>query len=133
VGRTDLRLAELVEQSWIVPPTGSILRDRLTALFLSEGLDPPMETVETLAVPLVVSLLTNTDMVVALPRELVQGQIAAGELVALPFDLKLRMDVYGIITRQGHVLSPGAEILVDALREAAAAELAASRRARPTR
>jgi len=133
VGRIDLRLAELVEQSWIVPPTGSILRDRLTALFLSEGLDPPMETVETLAVPLVVSLLTNTDMVVALPRELVQGQIAAGELVALPFDLKLRMDVYGIITRQGHVLSPGAEILVDALREAAAAELAASRRARPTR
>jgi DNA-binding transcriptional LysR family regulator len=133
VGRADLQLAELVEQSWIVPPTGSILRDRLTALFLSEGLDPPMETVETLAVPLVVSLLTNTDMVVALPRELVQGQIAAGELVALPFDLKLRMDVYGIITRQGHVLSPGAEILVDALREAAAAELAASRRARPTR
>jgi DNA-binding transcriptional LysR family regulator len=133
VGRADLQLAELVEQSWIVPPAGSILRDRLTALFLSEGLDPPMETVETLAVPLVVSLLTNTDMVVALPKELVQGQIAAGELVALPFDLKLRMDVYGIITRQGHVLSPGAEILVDALREAAAAELAASRRARPTR
>lgn len=130
VGRTDLRLAELVEQSWIVPPTGSILRDRLTALFLSEGLDPPMETVETLAVPLVVSLIAHTDMVVALPKELVQAQLAAGELVALPFDLKLRMDVYGIITRQGHVLSPGAEILVDALREAAAAELAAGRRAR---
>jgi DNA-binding transcriptional LysR family regulator len=130
VGRDDLQLAELVEQSWIVPPAGSILRDRLTALFLSEGLDPPMETVETLAVPLVVSLLANTDMLVALPRELVQGQIAAGELVALPFDLKLRMDVYGIITRQGHVLSPGAEIMVEALRQAAAAELATARKAR---
>lgn len=130
VGRQDLQLAELVEQSWIVPPAGSILRDRLTALFLSEGLDPPMETVETLTVPLVVSLLINTDMVVALPQELVQAQIAAGELVALPFDLKLRMDVYGIITRQGHVLSPGAEIMVDALREAAAAELQANHRKR---
>lgn len=130
VGRADLQLAELVEQSWIVPPAGSILRDRLTALFLSEGLDPPVETVETLSVPLVVSLVTNTDMLVALPKELVQAQLAAGELVALPFDLKLRMDVYGIITRQGHVLSPGAEILVDALREAAAVELAASRKLR---
>ncbi|WP_082489012.1 LysR family transcriptional regulator [Duganella sp. Leaf61] len=130
VGRADLQLAELVEQSWIVPPAGSILRDRLTALFLSEGLDPPVETVETLSVPLVVSLVTNTDMLVALPKELVQAQLAAGELVALPFDLKLRMDVYGIITRQGHVLSPGAEIMVDALREAAAVELAASRKLR---
>ena len=130
VGRANLQLAELVEQSWIVPPAGSILRDRLTALFLSEGLDPPVETVETLSVPLVVSLVTNTDMLVALPKELVQAQLAAGELVALPFDLKLRMDVYGIITRQGHVLSPGAEIMVDALREAAAAELAASRKQR---
>jgi len=130
VGRADLQLAELVEQSWIVPPAGSILRDRLTALFLSEGLDPPVETVETLSVPLVVSLVTNTDMLVALPKELVQAQLAAGELVALPFDLKLRMDVYGIITRQGHVLSPGAEIMVDALREAAAVELAASRKPR---
>jgi len=130
VGRADLQLAELVEQSWIVPPAGSILRDRLTALFLSEGLDPPVETVETLSVPLVVSLLTNTDILVALPKELVQAQLAAGEQVALPFDLKLRMDVYGIITRQGHVLSPGAEIMVDALREAAAVELAASRKLR---
>ena len=130
VGRADLQLAELVEQSWIVPPAGSILRDRLTALFLSEGLDPPVETVETLSVPLVVSLVTNTDMLVALPKELVQAQLAAGELVALPYDLKLRMDVYGIITRQGHVLSPGAEIMVDALREAAAVELAASRKLR---
>lgn len=130
VGRADLQLAELVEQSWIVPPAGSILRDRLTALFLSEGLDPPVETVETLSVPLVVSLVTNTDMLVALPKELVQAQLAAGELVALPFDLKLRMDVYGIITRQGHVLSPGAGIMVDALRQAAAVELAASRKLR---
>lgn len=127
VGRGDLQLAELVEQSWIVPPTGSIVRDRLTALFLSEGLAPPLETVETLSVPLVVALVTNTDMLVALPKELVQAQLATGELVALPFDLRLRMDVYGIITRRGHVLSPGAEILVDALREAATAQLAASR------
>ncbi len=128
VGRDDLQLAELVEQSWIVPPTGSILRDRLTALFLSAGLAPPAETVETLAVPLVVALLTDTDMLVALPKELVQAQLVAGELVALPFDLKLRMDAYGIITRRGHVLSPGAEILADALREAATAELDASRK-----
>jgi DNA-binding transcriptional LysR family regulator len=126
----DLRLTDLVEQSWIVPPSGSILRDRLTSLFLSEGLSPPAETVETLAIPLVVSLLTSTDMVVALPEDLVRLQLDAGQLVALPYDLGLRMDVYGIITRQGHVLSPGAEAMLEALREAVAADPGLRRMAR---
>jgi DNA-binding transcriptional LysR family regulator len=121
-GRSDLQLAELAQQSWIVPPAGSILRDRMTALFLSEGLSPPTETVETLAIPLIVSLLSSTDMVVALPKELVQAYLDSGQLVLLPFDLGLRMDVYGIITRQGHVLSPGAEGMLLALRETIAAE-----------
>jgi DNA-binding transcriptional LysR family regulator len=115
--RTDLKLADLVEQSWIVPPAGSILRDRLTALFLSEGLDPPAETVETLAIPLIVSLITDTDMIVALPEALVQAYLDAGQLTVLAFDPGLRMDAYGIITRQGHVLPPSAQAMLESLRE----------------
>lgn len=120
--RPDLQLAELAEQSWIVPPTGSILRDRLTALFLSEGLSPPAETVETLAIPLIVSLLTDTDMVVALPVEVVQAYLRSGQLAVLPLDLGLRMDAYGLITRREHVLSPSAEVMLTALRETIAAD-----------
>ncbi|MTV37570.1 LysR substrate-binding domain-containing protein [Duganella radicis] len=127
-GRSGLQLEELAQQSWIVPPTGSILRDRLTALFLSEGLNPPLETVETLSTSLAVSLLATTDMVVALPRELVQQQLDSGQLVALPFDLGLSMDVYGVITRQGHVLSPSAEAMLMALRETVAATPSLRRR-----
>lgn len=132
VSRTGLQLQELAQQPWIVPPAGSILRDRLTSLFLSEGLDPPGETVETLNLPLVVSLLASTDMLVALPEALVQRQLETGELVVLPFDLGLRMDVYGIITRRGHVLSTGAEVMLEALREAVAAERTQQRHARAT-
>ena len=116
-----LSLLRLAEQSWIVPPAGSILRDRLSARFLAEGLDPPGETVETLAIPLVVSLLASTDMVVALPEAMVQSQLDAGQLAVLPFDLGLRMDAYGIVTRRDHALAPGAEALLQALRETVAA------------
>lgn len=126
----NLQLADLVEQSWIVPPAGSIVRDRLTSLFLSEGLDPPAETVETLAIPLIVSLLTSTDMLVALPEALVQSYLDSGHLVALPYDLGLRMDVYGIITRRGHVMAPGAEAMLEALRETVAADPALRPRTR---
>jgi hypothetical protein len=37
----------------------------------------------------------------------------------LDIDLGLRMDAYGIVTRRGHQLSPGAELMLTCLREAA--------------
>ncbi|NCT83483.1 MAG: LysR family transcriptional regulator [Comamonadaceae bacterium] len=119
-GRDDLSLAELAGQSWILPPGGSILRDRLTALFLSAGLGQPQQTVETLSLPVITSLLGQSDMVSALPVELVKPYLATGLLEVLGFDLGLRMDVYGIVTRRGHQLSPGAELMLHCLREEAA-------------
>lgn len=119
-GRDDLSLAALASQSWILPPGGSILRDRLTAQFLSAGLGQPQQTVETLSLPVITSLLGQSDMVSALPVELVKPYLATGLLEVLPFDLGLRMDVYGIVTRRGHQLSPGAELMLVCLREEAA-------------
>lgn len=117
LGRDGLQLDELVRQGWILPPTGSILRDRLTAMFLSQGLEPPAETVETLALPVIAALLSGSDMVVALPVELVEPYLQSGLLAILPFELGLRMDLYGIITRRGHQLSPGAGAMLATLRE----------------
>ena len=119
-GRSDLQLAELAGVPWVLPPAGSILRDRLTAMFLAQGLEPPAEIVETMALPVVASLLTGSRMVAALPEELVRPYLDAGLLTVLPFDLGLRMDLYGIITRKQHRLSPGAETMLATLREVAA-------------
>lgn len=119
--RTDLQLADLAREGWVLPPAGSILRDRLTALFLSQGLEPPSETVETLALPVVTNLLIGSRMVAALPEELVRPYLDAGLLVVLPYNLGLRMDLYGIVTRRQHQLSPGAEAMLATLREVAAA------------
>ncbi|KQW43618.1 MULTISPECIES: LysR family transcriptional regulator [unclassified Roseateles] len=119
-GRSDLSLPELARQSWILPPGGSILRDRLTALFLSAGLDQPQQTVETLSLPVITSLLSQSDMVSALPEELVKPYVETGLLTVLDFDFGLRMDAYGIVTRRGHQLSPGAELMLNCLREEAA-------------
>ena len=38
--RQDISMDELSQQAWILPPMGSVLRDRLTALFLSQGITP---------------------------------------------------------------------------------------------
>jgi DNA-binding transcriptional LysR family regulator len=120
MSRTNLKLDDLMDQCWILPPAGSILRDRLTALFLSHGLEQPPETVETLDMPVVASLLLNDDMIVALPAEAVQPYLDAGLLKILPFDLGVSMDSFGIVTRKRHQLSPGADAMLLALRDAAA-------------
>ncbi|PTT79571.1 galactose-binding protein [Pelomonas sp. HMWF004] len=125
-GRNDLSLPELARHGWILPPSGSILRDRLTALFLSAGLDQPQQAVETLSLPVVTSLLVQSDMVSALPEELVRPYLDAGLLTVLDFDLGLRMDAYGIVTRRGHQLSPGAELMLNCLRAEASHRAAAA-------
>lgn len=119
-GRTDLTLEDLALEPWIVPPAGSILRDRLTALFLSRGLEPPADTVESLALPVIVNLLAGSRMVVALPEELVRPYLAMGLVTILPCELGLKMDLYGIVTRRHHRLSPGAEAMLATLREVVA-------------
>jgi len=116
-GRTDLALRELASHMWIVPPDGSILRDRIAAMFLSHGLEQPAETVTASALPVITALLNSSDMVAPLPVELVQPWLDSGLLAALPFDLRLRMDMYGIVTRRRHQLSPAAEAMLAALRE----------------
>ena len=129
LARSGLTLAELSLMGWILPPNGSILRDRLTAQFLSQGLEPPAETVETLALPVIANLLMGSDMLVALPLDLLQPYLQTGLLAVLPYELGIRMDMYGIVTRRHHQLSPGAEAMLATVREVAALRYPAKRRA----
>jgi DNA-binding transcriptional LysR family regulator len=50
----------------------------------------------------------------------VQPYLDAGLLKALPFDLGVSMVSFGIVTRKRHQLSPGADAMLIALRDAAA-------------
>lgn len=114
--RRDLQLRELAEAAWILPSSGSILRDRLSAVFLSQGVDLPSNAIETSSIPVITSLLLSSDIIIALPPETMQHHLDTGSLVQLQVDLGLRMDAYGIVTRKQHRLSPGAQAMLDVLR-----------------
>lgn len=115
--RRDLCLQDLANAAWILPASGSILRERLAALFLSQGVDLPVNAIETSAIPVITGLLLHSDVIIALPPETVQHYLDDGSLVELDFDLGLRMDAYGIITRKQHRLSPGAQAMLEVLRQ----------------
>lgn len=120
-GATGIRLQDLLGQPWILPPPGSVVRDRLTTVFLQQGLPMPANVVQTQSLPAVLGLLRNTNAVVPLPRETVQPLCDSGFLAVLIDDLGVQMSPFGIVTRSNHKLSPGAQALLDAIRTTARA------------
>ncbi len=119
-GKRGLRLEDLVGQSWILPPAGSLVRDNLVSVFLDRGLPLPRNLVQTSSLPIITSLLRMTDMIVPLPRESVLPYCQSGVLTVLLEKLGVKIGSFGIITRRNHKLSPGAQIMLRVLRETAA-------------
>lgn len=118
--RKDLRLEDMAERSWILPPQGSILRHRFDMMFRRAGLAPPSNVVDTTALLLITALLQQTDSLHVMPQEVAQYYESLNVLRILPIELPCKMDAFGIIRQQDHLLSPGADLLLKAVRAAAA-------------
>jgi len=118
-GRKDLRLEDLMEQPWILPPVGSLLRDKVAAKLVERGLPMPTNIVETASLPVITALLQQSNMVAALPEEAVQASCEAGHLTVLLGDLTLGVGAFGLITRRNHKLSQAAQLMLSTLRELA--------------
>ena len=118
-GATGIRLQDLLGQLWILPPPGSVVRDRLTTVFLQQGLPMPANVVQTQSLHTILGLLRTSDAVVPLPRATLQPLCDSGFLAVLIEDIGVAMSPFGIITRRKHKLSPGAQALLDAIRTTA--------------
>ena len=80
----------------------------------------PRNLVQTNSLPVITSLLRMTNMVVPLPREAVLPYCQSGVLTVLHERLGVKIGSFGIITRRDHKLSPGAQAMLEILRETAA-------------
>lgn len=115
--RRDVALEDLIEQPWILPPPGSLVREKLVAMFLQEGLPQPSNIVEATSLPVVTTLLAQSNMVVALPENAVRSYCEAGILTALVRNIPLGLGGFGLITRRNCQLSPAAQLMCEAMRE----------------
>lgn len=115
----NLQLADLASQPWILPPPGSVLRHRWELMFRRAALEPPANAVDTTALLLITALLQQTDSLHVMPVEVARYYASLKVLAILPIDLPCKMDAFGIITREGHLLSPGARQLLQEVRVAA--------------
>lgn len=116
---TETTWEDLLSQTWVLPPQGNVLRDKLTILLLEKSLPLPKQIVETSYLPIIVSLLRTTDMIAPLARESVNAFCVPGLLGMLPTPLPLCLGRSGIITRCDDTLFPGARVMLAMLRAAA--------------
>src|SRR5437867_945440 len=84
--KRGLALRDLADQTWILPPPGNVLRDRLTELFLAKRLRLPHQVVETASLPIIISLLRMSEMVAPLATEVVRPYFESGILTMLPLE-----------------------------------------------
>lgn len=118
-GRKDLTLRDLAQAPWITPPPGSILRQRFDQLFHNAGLEPPVDVVDTSEIVLITSMLQMSDALNVMSADVALRYQELGLLAILPLELDCRMDAFGIIRRRDRILSPGAELLLQAIRSEA--------------
>lgn len=118
-GIPQLALKDIADAGWILSPQGTILRHRFEMMFRRAGLKPPANVIDTSAPLIITSLLQQTDFLHVMPVEIARYYAQYGMLTILPVDLPCNMDSFGIITRTNQLQSPGAKILLQAIREAA--------------
>ena len=121
LARTDLSLQDLAEASWILSPRGIILRRRFDMMFRAADIKMPSNVVETTAIPVITSLLRQTDFLHLMPLEVARTFVQSGELAILPIELPCKMDSFGIVVRRDTVMSPGATLLLKHVRATATA------------
>lgn len=125
--RRDVKVPELANAPWIVPPVGSILRHRFDLMFREAGYDSPNQLIETVSPMVITRLLEETDYLAVLARDVVDYYAACGLISKLPVPLSCNMDSFGIVTRKGWLLSPAARFVMEALRAAAVDTLQGNR------
>jgi DNA-binding transcriptional LysR family regulator len=125
--RGPLKLEQLTEWPWILPPPETAFRKRLEAAFRQAGVEPPLSIVESMSILTNTMLVQETDTLCVLPRDLAQHYARAGGVRVLGVKLPAPSGPVGVITAAGRALPPAASDLVQALRDTARELTATSR------
>jgi DNA-binding transcriptional LysR family regulator len=116
--RRRLKLADLMEEPWALPPPDSPFGSVCYEAFRASGLDMP-RTVVSSSFPVRNALLATGRFLTMVPRVVLAFPAKNSLLNALPIDLPMTRRPIGIITLRNRTLSPVAELFIDRAREIA--------------
>jgi DNA-binding transcriptional LysR family regulator len=119
VRRHDVALAELVNESWVLPSPESRFGLALMEAFHSCGLHYPRATVVAVPPEVRISLLMTGHYLTIFPASALRFPAKRPGLRVLPVELPMARVPNGIITLKNRTLSPVAQLFADGARKVA--------------
>lgn len=117
--RRNLRLKDLINERWMLPPPDSPFGSVVREAFRAEGLDLPRAVITSL-LPLRTSLLSTGRFLTMVPQIVSHITTDKREFRRLPLSLPKTLRPFGIVTVKNRSLSPPAELFIDHVRKLAA-------------
>ncbi len=117
--RRTLDLADLVEESWVLPPPDAPGASAVMAAFRARGLPAPRTAMSTFSVHLRNYLGMSGQFIVAVPASVLQLNADIYSLKRLPIDLEMQPWPVAIVTLKNRTLSPTARLFIDCARDVA--------------
>jgi len=104
--KKNVRIADLLTQTWILHPIGSPMRLRVESA-LRQSLEPAfLDVVETTSLLATTSLIQASDMVSVVPFDVATHYASCGLVTIIPIDLPVSMVNLGVITRKSKTPAP---------------------------
>jgi DNA-binding transcriptional LysR family regulator len=117
--RRRIALAELVNESWVLPPPESAIGSVAMEVFRASGLDYPRTTVVAVPPEVRMSLLATGRFLTIFPMSQLRFSLRRPELKVLPVDFPMGHLPLGIVTLKNRTLSPTARLFIEHAREVA--------------
>jgi DNA-binding transcriptional LysR family regulator len=117
--RRKIALAELIAESWTLPPPDTAVGSLMAEAFRANGLDVPQANVVTLAIQLYSALTANGPYLAICPGSLLHFSAKRLALKTLPVDLSIPPWPIAITTLKNRTISPVAQLFIECAREAA--------------
>ena len=115
--RRKIKIAELLNEPWILPPPGSVPASIVSDAFRAAALKIPRATLSTLSLQVSTSLLAAGRFLTLLPESMVRHAAKYMPIAVLPVDLPTSVRPVAIVTMKGRSLSPAAKLFMEAVRE----------------
>jgi len=116
VRKRHIALAELANESWVLPTSESVLGPTYLEVFRANGLDYPRTTVFAASVGVRLNLVATGGLLTMVPISLLRFSKRSG-IKVLPVELPYAAVPVGIITLKNRTLSPVARLFIETARE----------------
>ena len=115
--RRRIKLAELANEPWVLPPQASVIGSIVREAFRAGGLNYPRSTVVTDSPEARLSLLASGQFVTIFPASALRVPARRFDIKVLPVELPTAQLPNEIVTLKGRALSKPAQFFIDDARE----------------